>query len=110
MRKLFTKSSLCIAAGATVSGISTEPETLHVTSGRVWVTVEGQLDDYWLQAGESITVDADRLIVIEADKADSRVNLPLLHDGRRSFDFFTSLRDWAGTNGNIGQNTQQANC
>jgi hypothetical protein len=106
MRKLFTKSSLCVAAGATVSGVSTEVETLHVTNGRVWITVEGERDDYWLQAGESITVDAGRLIVIEADKVDSRVNLPVLHDGRRSFDFFAPLRALSGTS----NNTQQATC
>lgn len=109
MRKLFTKSTLCIAAGATASGISTEPETLHVTSGRVWVTVEGQLDDFWLQAGDSLTVDADRLIVIEADKVDSRVNLPLLHDGQRSFDFLAPLRALTGS-GNSNNANQQLRC
>jgi len=103
MRKLFTKSSLHIAAGATVSGMSTETETLQVSAGRVWITVEGDLDDYWLQAGESITVDAGRLIVIEADKVDSRVSLPLLHEGHRSFDFLASWRALSGTG-----NTQQA--
>lgn len=106
MRKLFTKSTLCVAAGSTVSGMSTESETLQVTAGRVWVTVEGDLDDYWLQAGESITVNAGRLIVIEADKVESRVNLPLLHEGHRSFDFFAPLRAWSGTS----NHTQQANC
>jgi hypothetical protein len=106
MRKLFTKSSLCINAGSTVSGMSTEPETLHVTTGRVWVTVEGQLDDYFLQAGDSITVDADRLIVIEADKIDSRVHLPALHEGSRSFDFFAQLRNWSAAPGN----SRQASC
>ena len=107
MRKLFAKSSLCIAAGATVSGISTEMETLQVTAGRVWITVEGELDDYWLDAGESISVAAGRLIVIEADKADSRVSLPLLHEGHRSFDFFAPLRALSAS---VASNTQHANC
>jgi hypothetical protein len=92
MRKLFAKSSLCINAGAIVSGISNKPETLHVTLGKVWITVEGSPDDYWLQAGESVAVEAGRLIVIESDKQDSRVNLPFAHDGHRSFDFFAPLR------------------
>jgi hypothetical protein len=92
MRKLFTKSSLCIGAGSTVSGISNNPETFYVTLGKVWVTVEGSPDDYWLQAGESITVEANRLVVIEADKLNSCVNLPFSYDGHRSFDFFAPIR------------------
>lgn len=107
MRKLFTKSSLHIAAGATVSGMSSETETLQVITGRVWVTVEGDLDDYWLEAGESISVAAGRLIVIEADKLESRVNLPLLHEGHRSFDFFAPLRALSGS---TTSNTQHVSC
>ena len=101
MRIQFTNSSLCIAAGTTVSGISSQTEKLIVTSGNVWVTVEGSNDDYWLQVGESISVEAGRLIVIEADKQDSRVSLPYARDGHRSFDFFAPLRALAsGTESN----------
>jgi quercetin dioxygenase-like cupin family protein len=95
MRKQFTNSSLCIDAGTTVSGTSNQAEMLIVTSGKVWITVEGSKDDYWLQVGESITVEAGRLIVIEADKQDSRVSLPYARDGHRSFDFFAPLRAFA---------------
>jgi hypothetical protein len=107
MRKLFTKSSLCISAGSTVSGISNKPETFHVTLGKVWVTVEGSPDDHWLQTGESITVDAGRLVVIEADKIDSRVNLPFSHDSHRSFDFFAPLRALSNM---TSHNVQQPEC
>jgi hypothetical protein len=92
MRKLFAKSSLCVRAGSTVSGISHQAETLQVASGRVWITIEGEPDDYWLSAGESLPVPANRLIVIEADLADSRVDLPAPAIGRRSFDFFMPLK------------------
>lgn len=92
MRKLFTESSFCVAAGSTVSGISDQAETLHVSSGLVWITVEGSPDDHWLKAGESLNVTAGRLIVIEADKLDSRVNLHGTQVARRSFDFFAPLR------------------
>jgi hypothetical protein len=92
MRKLFTKSSLCIAAGCTASGIFDRAETLQVGSGHVWITVEGAPDDHWLKAGESLTVPAGRLIVIEAHKLDSRIDLPGKREARRSFDFFAPLR------------------
>jgi len=92
MRKLFTTSSLQIGAGSTVSGIASQNETLQVASGKVWVTVEGSPDDHWLAAGETLSVAAGRLIVIEADKQDSSVNLPASHDTHRHFDLFAPLR------------------
>ena len=107
MRKQFTKSSFCIDAGKTVSGISNQTEMLIVTSGKVWVTVEGSNDDYWLQVGESISVDAGRLIVIEADKQDSRVSLPNAREGHRTFDFFAPLR---GLTAESQANSQHAGC
>jgi hypothetical protein len=107
MRKLFTKSSLVIAAGATVSGISNQIETLQVTAGKVWITVEGSNEDYWLQAGESVSVAAGRLIVIEADKLDSRVSLPCAQEGHRSFDFFAPLRTLSTT---VAISAQHASC
>jgi hypothetical protein len=107
MRKNFTKSSLCIAAGTTVSGISSQTETLQVTTGKVWITVEGVLDDYWLQAGESISVEPGRLIVIESDKMESRVTLPCAQQGHRSFDFFAPLR---ALSSNEKSNTHAVTC
>ena len=107
MRKQFTKSSLCVDAGTTVSGISNQTEMLIVTAGKVWITVEGSHDDYWLQVGESISVEAGRLIVIEADKQDSRISLPYARGGQRTFDFFAPLR--ALTKG-AQANSQHAGC
>ena len=92
MRKLFTKSSLCISAGATVSGVFDHAEILEITTGKVWVTIEGSPDDHFLAAGDTLSIQPGRLIVIEADQQDSRVNLPNLHTGRGSFDFFAPLR------------------
>ena len=107
MRKLFTKSALVIDAGTTVSGISSQTETLQVTAGKVWITVEGSNEDYWLQAGESVSVAAGRLIVIEADKLDSRVSLPCAQEGHRSFDFFAPLRALSTT---VATSAQHASC
>jgi len=30
------------------------PQTLRVTRGQIWLTVEGDADDHWLDAGDSV--------------------------------------------------------
>jgi hypothetical protein len=75
MRGLFTNTSLNIQAGQAVSGIAANPHTLRINSGRVWITVEGIRQDYWLRAGDTFSVVPGRLIVIEADKIASRVDI-----------------------------------
>jgi hypothetical protein len=75
MRELFANSCFHIDAGQAVSGVAGEARKLRVASGRVWLTVEGEAGDYWLGAGDSFTVPAGRLVVIEADKAASRIDV-----------------------------------
>lgn len=75
MRQLFTNRGLTIASGHAVSGIASEPHTMRVMSGRVWVTVEGVSHDYWLHAGDELTLIPGALTVMEADGADSRIEL-----------------------------------
>ncbi|HTD05978.1 DUF2917 domain-containing protein [Undibacterium sp.] len=69
----FAKESYTIPAGAAVSGKVSRPHAIHVASGRVWLTVEGWSADHWLNAGDSFTLPADRLVVIEADKQASLI-------------------------------------
>ncbi|WP_447122049.1 DUF2917 domain-containing protein [Glaciimonas sp. GG7] len=78
MRKLFTKAlppSLAIDVGQVVSLHTNVAETLQVTCGRVWVTVAGQSDDYWLGAGQYLNVAAGSYVVLEADKGRSVVEV-----------------------------------
>lgn len=75
MRGIFTKQSVTMAAGETVSGIAGRAQTLRIFRGRVWLTVEGVSHDYWLSAGDRFPVIPGRLIVIEADHAGSRVDV-----------------------------------
>lgn len=75
MRTLFANSSLSLQAGQAVSGVASQSQCLRIASGRVWVTVEGDLGDYWLSAGDSFAMPAGRLIVIEADAVASKVDL-----------------------------------
>lgn len=78
MQNLFTKQSLNIAAGNVVSGVPDREQTVRVECGKVWITIEGSRQDYWLRAGQSVTVVPGRLVVIESDALDSRVSLPAM--------------------------------
>jgi hypothetical protein len=97
MRILFTNSTLNIKDGMTVSGVSNRRETLSVLRGRLWLTVEGSTDDYWLDAGDSMRIEPDKLVVIEAFRGDGQILLSpeqgqAAHDEpRRAFDFFRAL-------------------
>ncbi|MFC5473125.1 DUF2917 domain-containing protein [Paraherbaspirillum soli] len=88
MRTLFTNGSLTIGAGQVMSVSSPVAQSLQIVSGRVWVTVAGQSDDYWLSAGQFLNVAADSHIVIEADKAASVLQIqqlaPRLASGARA--------------------------
>ncbi|MDB5773633.1 MAG: hypothetical protein JWM42_4007 [Burkholderia sp.] len=75
MRELFTNKALTIASGNAVSGIARQGGTLRVLSGRLWITVEGVSHDYWLFAGDTFSLTPGALTVMEADGANSRVEL-----------------------------------
>jgi hypothetical protein len=78
MKTLFAGEMLTIPAGRAVSGMVECAGAIQVVAGCVWLTVEGEQDDYWLAAGESISVRAGRLVVLEADRVASRVVFPQL--------------------------------
>jgi hypothetical protein len=75
MRKLLANESLSIGAGLAMSVIAPVAQTLQIVQGRVWVTVAGQGDDYWLSAGQFLNVAADSHIVIEAVNSNSVVQI-----------------------------------
>lgn len=75
MRKQFTAHALTIGAGQTVSGVANSARVLRILSGRVWITVEGISNDYWLFAGDTFTLTPGALTVIEADAGCSRIEL-----------------------------------
>jgi hypothetical protein len=75
MRKLLANESLSIGAGQAMSVTAPVAQTLQIMQGRVWVTVAGQGDDYWLHAGQFLNVAADSHIVIEAVKGNSVVQI-----------------------------------
>jgi hypothetical protein len=73
MRITLTNQLFTIPAGQAFSGVAKHPQTLQITGGEVWITVEGSSEDYWLTAGDSLTLEPGRLVVMEAGKADSRI-------------------------------------
>lgn len=66
MRNLFANTSFQMLVGEIISGTSTQARTLRLHSGCAWVTIEGVAHDYWLAGGDTLTVPAARLVVIEA--------------------------------------------
>jgi hypothetical protein len=73
----------CIAGGSVKSFSRLEGETIHCTSGHLWVTVEDEGTDHILIAGESMAVPNSGKVLVSgpgcyqiASGADS-MNIPL---------------------------------
>lgn len=56
-----------LAPGMLISLVPEHMLYLHIHRGLVWVTVEGDETDYWLRAGELLSLPVSRHVVIEAD-------------------------------------------
>jgi Protein of unknown function (DUF2917) len=74
------------------------PHTLTVCHGMLWVTVEGEPDDRWLRAGESMELSPHSTAWISSPESNSRFvlaseSVPVLRVSRR-FDWY---RMWART-------------
>jgi hypothetical protein len=75
MQTIFTKSRLHLGAGDVTALRLSQPLCLHVTAGRVWVTIEGGGTDYWLAAGQRLEMPGPGLLVIESVKQASALRL-----------------------------------
>lgn len=75
LKVLFTNSSFNVPAGCAISGVATHAHVLRIETGRVWITVEGGSRDFWLGVGDTLAVFPGYLIVIEADKVGSRIDV-----------------------------------
>jgi hypothetical protein len=93
MATLFTKDSTPLTCNQVISGIATEATTLRITKGRVWLTIAGRHQDYWLYAGESMVVPASCLIVLEASGGDA--HFEIVRTPKRLLDWFLSKRTQA---------------
>jgi hypothetical protein len=90
MATLFTKESTLLACNQVVSGVAPEATTVRITKGRVWLTIAGRHQDYWLYAGETMVVPAHCLIVLEASGGDARVEL--VRTPKRLLEWFLGKR------------------
>lgn len=57
---------LHLGAGALASGRFERSRLLLVRRGYVWITQEGRAEDFWLHAGDTLLVQAGRMVVVEA--------------------------------------------
>lgn len=77
MQNIFTNRSLHLQAGQTHALQARRPLCLTVTSGRVWITIEGGSTDYWLAGGQSLDIPGQGLVVIESVNSASRMRIGL---------------------------------
>ena len=86
MKNIAANDSLVLLPGQLISVTSDTAQLMRIDCGRVWVTITGDPDDYWLFGGDSLPLAAARHVVIEADKVFSRIDfLPSLQpDDRKS--------------------------
>jgi hypothetical protein len=72
MTILFAKHEHTLQSRQTLSGVARQSQTIGVEYGLLWLTIEGRRQDFWLAAGDSMSLKPGRLVVIEA-QADSRL-------------------------------------
>lgn len=68
-----------VPADTAVSGVAYRCTTIRVITGWVWITVEGEAEDYWLSAGSVLDVPNRHLVVCEAVKGTALLKLVLQH-------------------------------
>ena len=67
MQFTLDQAPLSITNGALLNIRGGKGQSLRVVEGRVWVTQEGSLDDVFLDAGASYTIDGDGTAVVTAE-------------------------------------------
>jgi hypothetical protein len=75
MQTCSAREALVLPVGQITSFILSEPMQVQIESGRVWLTISGMAEDFWLADGEVLALPAHRRVVIEAYKAASQITL-----------------------------------
>lgn len=82
MKNIVAHDFLILQPGQLISVSADVALTMQVDCGRVWVTIAGGKNDYWLFDGDTLALVAGRHVVIEAYKMCSRIDfLPPLQTG-----------------------------
>jgi hypothetical protein len=92
----FTKDVHQLAPGALISFQLKQAQVLQIAGGRVWLTIEGDARDHWLQAGASLILPAARLIVIEAEHAGTSLHLQKPQNSAFAADKFALTEETIG--------------
>jgi hypothetical protein len=74
MQNTTAEESLSLMPCQLVSIRLEESHAIRVMSGRVWITIETDVNDYWLCAGGTLALPRNRHIVIEADSEHSVID------------------------------------
>ena len=64
----------------------TQALTLQVMAGEVWLTVQGDLRDYWLSAGETFELSRGERAWVSAGPGGARLALAFASDARTAQD------------------------
>lgn len=75
MKKLSAHEPLALSPWQLVSVMVEASQEIRIDCGLVWITIEGDANDYWLAAGATLELVPGRHIVIEADRFFSRIEL-----------------------------------
>ncbi len=87
MKSLFSNESHLLQSGQLIAGTARKAQTLRVLHGRVWVTISGVKDDFWLEKGATLNLPAAALVVVEAAEYASIVETtanPMLQSAKPS--------------------------
>ena len=87
MKNLFSNESHLLQSGQLISGTARKAQTLRVLHGRVWVTISGVKDDFWLEKGATLDLPAAALVVVESGEYASIVETaanPVLQSAKPS--------------------------
>ncbi|SAL77494.1 hypothetical protein AWB71_05480 [Caballeronia peredens] len=60
------------------------PQTLRVMRGQIWLTIEGEADDHWLDAGASVELEPFKTIWVSGAQDESRFALASVSTHTRS--------------------------
>lgn len=61
-----------------------QPLLVDVMAGQVWLTVEGDAEDYWLAAGESFELQRGAVAWMSAGRDGARLSLAMVSGSRES--------------------------
>jgi hypothetical protein len=68
------------------------PQTLRVTRGQIWLTIEGEADDHWLDAGASVELKPYTTIWVSGAKEASWFSLA--SDSTRGYTWREIAQAW----------------